>query len=485
MIDLKYKSTLLHIALFSGMLLSACAVPKKTQLPELQPLPAKFSASTDSLQNIGIITRDSFFRDPHLRAIISEVLSRNPDMHIAMQRIQAAGAWLKMSKGALLPAVAINGASSATRFGKYTMEGVGNFDTNLSPNIDDDQRIGTRPTMDFWLGLSASWEIDLWGKLRKMKEAAAHRFMASEQAADMLKSMLVAQTALLYYELTALDKEVTVMEENIKLQERALEIVEVQKEAGRATELAVQQFKAQLFNSRGYLRAVQQQIAEAENSLNALAGRYEGKIARSTFQPLTLAMNKGIGSGFPAAILQNRPDIMQAESEMIAADADMAAARAAFFPNVNLSAYTAFNAFKGSLLFSASSLGYQLLGGLTAPLFQKHQIRSQYRIAGANRQESFHNYERTVLNAYKEVLNHLSNIRTLDERSALKQKEVSALENGVNISEDLYINGYASYLEIVAAQKSKLEAELQLIDLRREEIYSAIHLYKSLGGGWR
>jgi len=484
MIYSKYKG-LFCAALFSGVMLGSCSVPRQLQLPEIRPLPARYPGTQDSTGSAGIISRDSFFKDPHLRTLLDEVLQRNPDMQIALQRIKVAGAYLKMSKGAFLPSLSVNGTASATKFGKYTMEGVGNFDTNLSPNIDDDQRIGTNPTPDFWLGLSAGWELDLWGKLSKMKKAARHRFLASSQAADMVRSMLVTQTALLYYELVTLDREVLILEENIKSQERALEIVMAQKEGGRATELAVQQFRAQLLHSRGYLRAVQQRIAETENNLNALAGRYEGKIERSSAADPGSIFDEKISSGIPAAILRNRPDIRQAESEMIAADADLAAARAAFFPSINLSAYTAFSAFKGNLLFSASSLGYQLLGGITAPVFQKHQLRAQHRIADASRQESFHHYEQTVLNAYKEVLNHLSNIRNLEERSTLKQEEVSALENGVSISEDLYITGYASYLEIVAAQKSKLEAELQLIGLRREQIQTAIHLYKSLGGGWR
>ncbi len=482
---LKYKQLLLHTSWISVIFLASCAIPGRKRLPDPKPLPARFATNQDSLQNIALLRPDSFFRDAHLRHAIKDVLQHNSDMQIALQRIRTAGAYLKMSKGALLPSLSMNAHASGTKFGKYTMEGVGNFDTNLSPNIEEDQKVGTNPTPDFWLGLSTSWELDIWGRLGKLKKAAQHRFLASAEAAAMVKSMLVTQTALFYYELLTLDRELEILQENIGLQERALEIVTAQKEGGRATELAVQQFNAQLLSSRGQLLGIRQRITETENNLNALSGKYEGDIARSGFRTIDQNFDALHAAGIPAAILRNRPDIRQAEAEMLAADADLGAARAAFFPSLNLSAYTAFSAFKGDLLFSAGSLGFQLLGGLTAPLFQKHQIRSQYRIAEAGQQEQFYNYERTVLNAYKEVLNYISNIRNLGQRSDLKEEEVTAWSNGVSISEDLYITGYASYIEIVAAQKSKLEAELQLIDLKRAELYTAINLYKSLGGGWR
>jgi len=461
-----------------------CAIPKRASLPQLRPLPETYPADSGK-SNIAILPRDSFFRDPYLKKLMGDVLQNNPDMNIALQRIAEAGAWLKMSKGALLPAVGLNAAAGATKYGKYTMEGVGNFDTNLSPNIDEDQRIGTNPTPDFWLGLNASWEIDVWGRLKELKKSARHRFIASLQGADLVKTMLVAQTAIFYYELVTLDKEHRVLQENIRIQEQAAEIVAIQQEAGRATALAVEQFRAQLLNTKASLRQVAQQRKELENQLNALAGRYEGTILRDTILSLNEALGPDPGTGIPAGLLLNRPDIKQAESKMLAAHADLAAARAAFFPAVNISAYTALNSFKGDLLFSAGSLGYQVLGGLTAPIFQKHQLRSHYKIAAAAEKESYYAYEQTALNAYRDVINHLNEISSLSDIDTFKQQEVEALTRGVDIAGDLYITGYASYLEIVAAQKSKLEAELQLLAVKRKQVHAFINLYKALGGGWR
>src|SRR5690606_34837382 len=165
--------------------------------------------------SVASITPDQFFPDPHLRALTTLVLQQNPDMQIALQRIKLAGAYLSMSRGALLPSLDAAVSAGGTKFGKYTIDGVGNFDTNLSPNIDEDQKTPVSPTPDMWLGLRTSWEIDLWGRLRNMKKAARLRFLATQQGKDLVTAALVAQTTLLYYELVALDQEAEIIRENI------------------------------------------------------------------------------------------------------------------------------------------------------------------------------------------------------------------------------------------------------------------------------
>jgi NodT family efflux transporter outer membrane factor (OMF) lipoprotein len=465
------------------LLLFACSVPKRTAAPQEHGIPQAFAKSADSSRSIAAMSRDTFFKDPLLQSLIRDVLAENPDMHIALQRIHTAGAYFKMRKGALLPSVQATATASGTKYGKYTMEGVGNYDTNLSQNIEDDQRVGTDPTPNFWLGLNASWEIDIWGKLRNLKKAARMRYLASVQARQLVASMLTAQTALLYYELVALDNEAAIIRNNVDAQEKALEIVTAQKEAGRATELAVQQLKAQMLNTQSVGYAIRQQIVEAENQMNVLLGRYDGTIARSATISLHDHFYGPVSAGVPAQLLQYRPDVLQAQSELAATHADLMAARAAFFPSLNLSAYTAFNAFKSNLLFAAGSLGSQVAGGLTAPIFQQHQLKAQFRIANAAQEEAFYNFRKTVLDAYKEVLNNLSALDNTRQMYQLKKQEVTALEQGVSISQDLYLTGYATYLEIVSAQKSKLEAQLQLVAMQRNEVNAMIALYKSLGGG--
>ncbi len=479
-----WKAYLWQASVITVLLYASCTIPKHAALPPEQQIPETFSGSAADNASIATITPDKFFPDPRLRKLTALVLQQNPDMQMALQRIRTAGAYLSMSRGALLPTLDAEVRAGGTKFGKYTIDGVGNFDTNLSPNIDDDQKAPISPTPDMWVGLRTSWEIDLWGRLRNMKKAARMRFLATQQGKNLVTATLVAQTTLLYYELVALDREMEIIRENIVLQEKALEVVEAQKAGGRATELAVQQFKAQLLNTRAAAHRVRQQINAAENQLNALAGRYTGTIERGR-ELIPPSFPTAIEAGIPAQLLLHRPDLQQAQLELMASKADVAAARAAFFPALNISAYTAFHSFKPDLWLGAASMGYQFLGGLAAPIFQRNQIRGQFNIATAAQETAFFAYQKTALNAYSEVTTLLQEIAAGREIRQLKQQEVTALEQGVLVANDLYVTGYASYLEIVAAQKSQLEAQLQLVNTERSMMTSLITLYQSLGGGWQ
>jgi NodT family efflux transporter outer membrane factor (OMF) lipoprotein len=463
----------------------ACITPKNQQQQKINKLPLSYNGKVDSLSNIAMLQRDVFFKDEQLKSLLQDVLKHNPDVHIVVQRLQSSQAFYKMSKAAFLPSVLLNAQSSATKYGKYTMEGVGNFDTNLSDNIEEGQKIGTNPTPFYWLGAGLNWEIDLWGKLKKMKQAARFRYLASEQGVKLLKSMLTAQTMMLYYELIALDMEAAIVKKNIELQEQALEIVEAQKAGGRATELAVQQFKGQLYNTKSIQFSIKQKVAAIENSLNALAGRYNGQILRAQRLNASELYQQNINAGVPQQILDNRPDIQEAFYELNATRADVGAARAAFLPSLNLSGYSAYNAFNSNFLFAASSLGYQLLGGITAPVFQKRQLKTQFGIANARQEQAFYHYQKTVLNAYRDVVTNISALENTEQSYQLKLKEANELAQAVQTSTDLYVTGYAGYLEIITAQKSKLEADLELIILEKNKMVQMVELYQSLGGGWQ
>jgi len=272
--------------------------------------------------------------------------------------------------------------------------------------------------------------------------------------------------------------------ENIKLQQRALEIVKAQKDAGRATALAVIQFEAQLLNTESEQYNNKQRIAELTNLLNRLAGRYEGEIIRSANWPVNPSSDT-MQVGLPAQLLANRPDVKEASLKLAATHADAKAARAAFFPTINLSAYTAFNAFNPNMVFSLASIGSQLLGGITAPIFQRYEIRSRFAIADAQQVQAFYDYRQAALTAYNEVVDELQEIQNNKEVFRLKSQQVAALNEGVSVANELYLNGYANYLEIITAQKNKLAAQVELINTQRKLALSSVALYKAMGGGWQ
>ena len=468
--------------------LASCKVTEPAPARVGADLPASFDASAAApVDSSGIAAQpwQKFFADKQLVGLIDTALRNNLDLRIAMQRVEQVRASVLLARGALLPTV--NGVASAgvDRWGRYTLNGVGNYDTNLSDNIQSDQRIPTPATPDFFLGLRSAWEIDLWGKLRQRRGGAGARLLASEQGRQLVVTTVVAEVARLYYELLAHDNELDVLGRNARLQAQALEIIKVQKLGGRATELAVQQFTAQLLRTQGMEFEVRQRIVEAENQLNQLLGRYPRRIARGL--PIgQLPLPDSVAAGVPAHLLLRRPDIRQAELELAATRADVVAARAAFLPSLTITPYAGVNAFRGSLLFQPESIALGALAGLTAPVFNRSLLRADYHRSTATDREAFFHYQRALQTAYREVHTDLRGLANLRRAYALKQQEVATLTQAVNVSRDLFSAGakYASYLEVVTAQRNVLDAELEATQLRQQQFLLLIDLYRALGGGW-
>ena len=323
-----------------------CRLPQPLATPDLQPMPAAFDTAADTI-GIGSKPWQQFFKDPQLRALIDTALAHNYALMAANERVKMSAAVLLAARNAWLPSLDISAAAGVDKYGKYTLNGVGNFDTNKSPNIDNDQRIPESPTPDLFLGLRSSWEIDLWGKLRQRKQAAQARYLASAEGRRLVSTLLVSAVAAHYYELTALDSELVIIQKNIHLQEAALSTVQIQQSAGKATLLATQQFEAQLLDTRSLEFATRQRMLAVESELNYLLGRYPQPIARTSQLPLD-ALAAAWQPGVPTALLTNRPDIQQAELELAAAKADVRAARAAFLPSLNITPYAGYNAFKAN-----------------------------------------------------------------------------------------------------------------------------------------
>ncbi len=463
--------------------LASCKVAEKVSEPSLVKMPEHFLATVKSTESQSILSWREYFTDSSLIVYIDEALKGNLDLKIALQRVSMAGANVSMAKGALLPSLQAATSAGQQRFGEYTMDGVGNFDTNLSGNVPEDRRIPVNMP-DYYLGFQSSWEVDVWGKLRNRRKATSARFLASEQARHLAQTLIVSQVAQHYYSLLALDNKLYIIRENIQLQEKAVDLIKAQKAGGRATELAVKQFSAQLFNTQSLMDLVQQEIVQHENELNLLLGRYPQSIPRGS-SILNQNLPQELKTGLPSQLLFQRPDIKQAEFELLATRFDVNAARAAFLPSVNLTAAVGLQSFTTRVLFNTpTSTAYSILGGLGAPLFNRNVIRAEYRKASASQLESFYAYQQTILNGFQEVSTQLSKIENLQRSYQFKTQEVNTLEEGVATSNDLFIAGLATYLEVVTAQRSVLLAKLDAIDNRHQQFNATIDLYRALGGGW-
>lgn len=465
------------VLIFFGV---GCKVMQPRPLPAIMPAPAQYGPAADTAGRRLVFKE--LFPDTCLAGLVDSALAHNTDLAIALERVAAAEARLGMRRGALLPSVDAVISGGAERYGDYTMNGVGNFDTNLSPNIDGDRKIPVSPATDLWAGVRSSWEIDLWGKLRHLSRAAQAALLSGREGRQWLMTGVVAGITRGYYTLLGYDRELGIVRHNIGLQEAALEIVRAQKAGGRANELAVQQFKAQLLNTRAIEYRIMQERVKTENELNAMAGRYPQPIARDTSLPV--AVTTLIHAGLPSTLLSGRPDIRQAEYELQAARENVQAARAAFLPSLVISPYVALNAFSPALLVNAASMAYGITGGLTAPIFRQRALRAGYSIAYASNREAVYRYQQKLLDAYGEVMTQMSAVKNLQQANDITGQEVHELQLAVITSRDLYLAGYASYLEVITAQKNVLEAELRLAAQKRDISIALVQLYRSLGGGW-
>lgn len=453
------------------------------QEPLKVEIPQNFEFASPDTNSVALLKWQDFFQDDELENLIAIALQNNRDLQIALQRIEKAKAEYLYNKGVLLPNLRFHASVGADKFGDFTMNGVGNFDTNLSGNINENQRIPTRPTPDFFVGLRSSWEIDIWTKLRSSKKAQQARILASQEYKNLIVTELIAHIATLYYQILALDSELEVVIRNIQLQEQVLVLMKTQKEAGRATELAVQQTQAQLYRTRSLQFLLENQITDLENQINFLCGRMPQKIVRS--RNFLEKIVPTIRTGTPVQMLRLRPDVRMAEKELEAARFDVRSAQAAFLPSLTLDAYAGFNSFRSDVLFNPASLAFGLLGGLVAPIFQNNALKANHKVSIARNYEAYFEYQKTLLRAFQEVQTFQKILANLQVVYDLRNKEVEELQKAIVTSQDLFKTGFANYLEVITTQKAVLEAEIDLFEIRLHQFQYAIALYRALGGGWQ
>jgi NodT family efflux transporter outer membrane factor (OMF) lipoprotein len=445
---------------------------------EQQPLPERFSNQTDTV-NSGSLQWQLFYKDDNLKKLIQTALTNNFDLLAALQKIEIAQNQFRLKKSELLPSVNAVAGVAQRKFGLFTMDGAGNASTNIRPN-----QIVPEHLPDYQIGLSTSWEADVWGKLKNKRKAALARYNGSIASKNALQSILIAEIAATYYELIALDNELDFIKETAQLQQAALDIIKLKKEAGMYNELAVKQFEGQIFNSKSLELQLLQLITVTENHLNVLCGRYPQPIARdkTTFSSFQYQLSAGI----PSQLLALRPDIKEVELELVAAKCDLNAAKAAFYPSFSITGTIGFQAFQSSLVFQTpESFAYTILGGISAPLLNRRAIKVQFNTAKAYQAESLLKYQKTILNGYIEVSNEMANLETLQKTLDLKSKEVYSYEKSVEIANDLFKSGRATYLEVLNAQRTAIEAKIDLINTKKSQYKSSINLYKALGGGWQ
>lgn len=459
--------------------LAACAPASTIKDVRTVTVPTDFAGSLAG-PSLGEVDWRTFFADDNLRALISEALNGSFDVHIALQRIEVARAAASQAGGARLPTVALGTSAAVRKYGLYTMDGAGNASTDITPGRRVPEHLP-----DLYVGLQASWEADVWGRLSQLHEAARAQYLASVEGAKLVVTRLVADIGARYVELLALDRIDEIVLQSQQRQEQALEMMRLEKQAGRANELAVQQLAVQLSSTRTLRIENRQRIVELENELNLLVGRPPQPIAR-TREMLDRPVPATVSAGLSSALLQNRPDIKVAELELSATRADVAAARAAFFPRLTLSASVGYQAFDPRfLLRTPESIAYSLVGGLVAPLVNRRGIQAAFQAAEATQLQAMYSYQRAILTGYVEVVTGLKALASASEIVVENQHKRDAAGGSVDAADALFRAGKATYLDVLLAQQATLDAEVSLIHARRQQHLMLIRLYRALGGGWR
>jgi NodT family efflux transporter outer membrane factor (OMF) lipoprotein len=469
-----YKSLVLIVL---GISICGCKMQQNLIRTESKVVPAAFISSQDS-SSIANLNWKEYFADENLIALVDNALKRNQELNITLQEIEISKNEIRARKGEYLPFLGVRAGAGVEKEGRFTRHGAVDENLEIKPGTKFPELL-----QDYRIGAVASWEVDIWKKLRNAKKAAAVRYLASVEGRNFMVTNLIAEIAKSYYELMALDNLLDIVKKNIEIQTDGLNIVRQQKDAAKLTQLAVNRFEAQVLNTTNLQYDIQQRIIEIENHLNFLTGEFPRGIQRTSIAFNTIGLDS-VPVGIPSQLLRNRPDIRQAELNLAAAKLDVKVARANFYPSVGITAGVGFQAFKPSYLINPESILFNLAGDLLAPVVNRNGIRAQYASANARQLQEVYNYERTILNAYVDVVNQLSGVQNYRLSYQTKAREVAILMQSIVISNNLFRSARADYLEVLLTQREALESKMDLIEIKLKQMNAKVNIYRAVGGGW-
>ena len=469
MYNTKYKQRKLGILI---LVLAAAALSSCQSYKHLGVSPP---AGTDSIfrnvnnsdtTTIADIPWKVYFTDPNLQALIVEGLEQNIDIQIALTRIKQAEAKLSMEKGNRLPDVSAGFQINHTRTSS------GNNSRDIMGYVSNENS----------LGFLASWEVDLWGKLASKSRAQYANYLNSFEYKNLVQTDLITNIANDYYYLLALDRQLQITRETIVLLQESATTMAALKEAGQQNAASVEQSNALLYSTQLSVPALESQIREKENAICLLLGRKPGQIERTSIgeQPI----NTNLKTGVPVQLLSRRPDVKQTELNVLTAYATTDAARASFYPSLTItSASFGLAAGDFSDFFRPENIAANIIAGLTQPIFKRHQLKGNLKIAEAQQEEALLNFRNAVLRAGQEVSDVLYGYESSLKKNEFRERQIASLTNAVDYSKDLLVAGEAIYTEVIIAQQNLLSAQLNQVNDKLEQLKYAVELYQALGGG--
>lgn len=447
------------------LLLSSCHIYKSYDRPESidasgiyrDPAAVNDTLAANDTTNMGNLSWKEIFRDPKLQALIEEGLANNVDMQAAVLRVKESKALLNSARLSYLPSLALAPQGSLTS-------------------------VDATPVKNYTLPASASWEVDLFGKLLNAHRGQKASYLQSKAYQQAVRSQLIGGIANAYYSLLMLDRQVSVTEENVALMKETVRTMEAMKEAGMTTESAVAQSKGAYHQTEASLADLKRQVRETENSISVLLAKAPQNIERGTLEEQVMPTELAVG--VPLQLLENRPDVKAAELALASAYYTTNQARSAFYPGVNITGTLGWtNGSNGTVISNPAVMLWNAIGSLTQPIFQRGKLVANLKVSKAEEQIAKMNYQQTILEAGKEVSDALFLYDTADKKLTEHQAQVSEMQKAVEMNKDLFQAGKATYLEIITAQQSLLSAQLNEVSDTFQRMQAVINLYSALGGG--
>jgi multidrug efflux system outer membrane protein len=462
------------IPLLGIVLLTSCAVGPNYKRPQV-PVPPQFkgasAGATPTTPSIAELRPFDLFHDDTLTALLKTALAHNNDLAIAAERVLEARAQYGITRSVLFPSVDATGQFNASR-----SSSVGSY-TFVPAGLD----LATSYTQ---AGFSLSWELDLWGRLRRLTESGRAEYLASEEARHGVVDTVIADVTTNYLNLLELDRELEIAKQTRETAEDNLKLIQARHKRGAATGLDVRQAQELLYTATAQIAATERLLGETENALSLLLGQNPAAISRGG-SLANFPEPAAIPAGLPSTLLERRPDVRQAEDVLVSANAQIGAAKALYFPQISLTSFLGGQSRSLSALFTGPARQWALAPTADLAIFNAGRIRNNVRLTEATRREMLAAYRKTIQNAFREVSDSLiGHDKNVEQR---KQQEllVQALEDADRLSKLRYKGGMDSYLQVLDAERNLFQGQLSLARLRRDELVSIVQLYRALGGGWQ
>jgi multidrug efflux system outer membrane protein len=456
---------------FLVFLLTSCAVGPNYKRPAIQT-PSEFRGATApaTQESLGDLKWFDLFQDEALKQLVSTALQQNFDLRIAAERVLQARAQYGIVRAGQFPTLDLEGRFVANRVSSIGQATFVPRGTDLSSSYTE-------------AGFSLGWELDVWGRIRRLKESARADYLASEEARHGVVTTVIADVTTSYFALRELDRELEIAKKTRAVAEDSLRLTQLRRDQGAATGLDVRQAEQLLYTAAAQIASAERAISQTENALSLLLGRVPGDIVRGkTLEELKAPAQ--VPSGLPSSLLERRPDIRQAEQTLISANAQIGAAKALYFPQISLTGFLGGQSRALSDIVTGPARSWNVAPSALLPVFNAGRIRSNVRFTEAQQREMLVNYEKSIHTALREVSDSLIGYRKTVEQRTQQESLVEALRETERLSSIRYRGGLDSYLQVLDAQRNLFQGELALARLRQAELSEIVRLYRALGGGW-